>query len=526
MMTNTTSEGRASSGFWILLATILASSMAFIDGSALNVALDALQKDLRATGADLLWIVNAYSLVVAALLLLGGSLGDHLGRKRIFRLGIIIFSVSSMVCGLSPNVGVMIAARAVQGIGGAFMIPGSLAIISASFPQNRVGQAIGTWSSFSTITTIGGPIIGGVLASHGLWRAIFFINVPLAILAIYALTKVPESRDEEASSHMDYPGAVLVALGLAGITYGTIDIGRGYGASVSTFSIVTLMGGLIALVLFVVVEARSPNPMVKLSLFKSRTFSGTNLMTLFLYGALSGALLFLPLNLIQIQGYPADIAGMTFLPFAILLAFLSPFMGRVVDRMGPRLPLIVGPAIVGVAFILLSLPGITSGPSTYWTTFLPGIIGLGVGMGITVAPLTTAVMGAVPSHQAGIASGINNAVSRSAGVIAVAIFGAIALSTFSIALTAHTEPLELPDSAQQALRQEASNLGNAHVPGNLDADTQNEVKQAIQLSFVDMFRRVVYIAAGLAWLSALVSAVLVANPQKKKAAALATASSP
>jgi MFS family permease len=283
------------------------------------------------------------------------------------------------------------------------------------------------------------------------------------------------------------------------------------------------VGGVVALVAFVIVEARSPNPMVKLSLFASRTFSGTNLMTLFLYGALSGAFFFFPLNLLQVQGYPANIAGLTFLPFAILLATLSPIMGRVVDRIGPRLPLIIGPAIVGVAFILLSLPGITSGPSTYWTTYFPGIIALGVGMGITVAPLTTAVMGSVSSHQAGIASGINNAVSRSAGVLAIAIFGAIALSTFSGALVSHTESLGLPDSAQQALRQESSKLGNTHVPEGLDADTQANVQQAIRQSFVDTYRLVDYVAAGLAWLSALVSALLVTNPVKQSAA-LAVAS--
>jgi MFS family permease len=212
-------------GFWVLLATITASSMAFIDGSALNVALNALQQDLRATGVDLLWIINAYLLMLASLILLGGSLGDHFGRNRIFRIGIVVFSASSFVCGIAPSVGVLIAARAVQGVGGALMVPGSLAIISASFPPAQRGGAIGTWSSFATITTILAPALGGILASHGLWRGVFFINLPLALVAVYALRFVPETRDTNAARRLDYPGAALIVLGLAGITYGTIGLG-------------------------------------------------------------------------------------------------------------------------------------------------------------------------------------------------------------------------------------------------------------------------------------------------------------
>jgi EmrB/QacA subfamily drug resistance transporter len=509
MTIRTTSEASTHSGFWILLATILGSSMAFIDGSALNVALDALQKELHATGADLLWVVNAYLLSVAALLLLGGSLGDRFGRKRVFRTGMLIFTASSIVCGLSPSVGILIAARAVQGIGGAFMVPGSLAIISASFPKDRVGQAIGTWSSFSIITTIGGPILGGILASAGLWRAVFFINVPLAVVALYSLTKVSETLDAGAAPHLDYLGTITVALGLAGLTYGAIDLGQTNGIPSGPIPVLALVVGVVALVAFVFIEARSPNPMINLSLFASRTFSGTNLMTFFLYGALSSATVFLALDLIQVQGYPANIAGFTFLPSTLLLATMSSYMGRVVDRIGPRLPLIIGPTIVGIGFILLSLPGITGGPTTYWTTFFPGVMGLGIGMGITVAPLTTAVMGAVSANHAGVASGINNAMARSAQVLAVAIMGAIALTTFSTALGAHTSALTLPEAAQQSLSLEAGKLGNAQVPDTLDVATQASVQEAIKLAFVDTFRRLTYIAAGLAWISALISAVFI-----------------
>src|SRR5262245_5184045 len=363
------------SGRWVLVATITASSMAFIDGAALNVALDALQRDLRATGVDLIWIINGYLLFLASLILLGGSLGDHYGRKRIFRIGIVLFSSASFVCGISPNTTILIAARMVQGVGGALMVPGSLAIISASFGPDERGKAIGTWSSFATITTLVAPALGGFLAGAGLWRAVFFINIPLALLSLYALTKVPETRDEASPRRLDYPGTVLIALGLAGLTYGTIGLAQSNGASAfDPIPLTAVIGGIAAILGFVWVEARSDHPMVPLTLFKQRTFLGTNLDTIFLYGALSGTTLFLPLNLIQVQGYSADLAGLTLLPLLLLLASLSPIMGRLLPRTGPRLPMVLGPVLVGTAFILLSLPGLTNGPADYWTTYFPAII--------------------------------------------------------------------------------------------------------------------------------------------------------
>ena len=509
-MQNVKTEGGrvAQTGNWVLFATILASSMAFIDGSALNVALPALQADLQAGGAELLWIVNAYAVLLAALLLVGGSLGDRLGRKRVFMAGIMVFAAASLACGVAPTTGMLIAARAVQGIGGAFMVPGSLALISASFGADRRGRAIGTWSSFSTITTIIGPALGGFLAQAGLWRAIFFINLPLAVMALAALaSKIPESRDESAPARLDYWGALLVTCGLAGITYGFIEApARGWGAPQI---LVTLIGGAAALIAFVFVEARSDHPMVPLGLFRSRTFSGTNIITLFLYGALSGTLFFLPLNLIQVQGYDPALAGFASLPALLLLTGLSRWAGGLIDRFGPRLPLTVGPAIAGVGLALFVLPGITGGPRDYWTSFFPAITVFGLGMAITVAPLTTAVMGSVPSHRAGVASGVNNAVSRAAGVLAIAVFGAIALLTFGSALAARTSSLDLPAQARAALQTQAANLGNAHPPSGLAPDTAGAVTAAIKLAFVDMFRRIVLIGAGLAWLSALLAAFTV-----------------
>jgi EmrB/QacA subfamily drug resistance transporter len=509
----------------VLLATILASSMAFIDGTALNVALDAIQRGLGASGAELIWIVNAYLLLLAALLLLGGSLGDHFGRNRVFGTGIVLFAGASLVCGFAPTAGVLIAARVVQGVGGALMVPGSLAILTATFPADKRGGAIGTWSAFSTLTTIAGPALGGALASAGLWRGVFFINVPLAVIALTALTRVPETRDEDAPRALDYPGTVLIALGLGGLTYGAIALGQGGGSGTggiggtsTQLDLAILLGGVAALVAFVVVEWRSPHPMVRLTLFRSRTFTGTNLMTFFLYGALSGALFFLPLNLIQVQGYSALLAGFAVLPQALLLMALSPLMGRLVDRVGPWLPLTVGPAIVGVGFVLLALPGVTAGPSAYWYTYLPAILTLGLGMGITVAPLTTAVMGAVPSHQAGVASGVNNAVTRSASVLALAGLGALALFLFAIALAARIAGIALPPGAEQALLAGAAKLGLTPIPPGLDTATQAQVSAAIQGAFVDAFRVVSLVAAGMCFTSALLAGLLVQSRPRALAA--------
>jgi len=495
-------------GRWVLISTILASSMAFIDGSALNVALPALQADLQASGAQLLWIVNAYLLMLAALILVGGSLGDRLGRKRMFMIGISLFLLASLGCGLAPTIDFLIGARVVQGIGGAMMIPGSLAIITVSFGPDQRGRAIGTWSAVTTMVTIAGPVLGGFLADAGLWRGVFLINLPLGIVALLALyLKVPESRDPEASGRIDYPGAVLAALGLAGLTYGFIsapDLGFGdprvYG---------TLIGGVVALVAFVVVEARSDHPMMSLRLFKSRTFSGANLLTLFLYGALNVGILFLSLNLVQAQGYTQSTAGFAFTPFALLLTALSRWAGGLVDRYGPRLPLVVGPALAGLGFLLMSFIGLTNGPSDYWTTFLPGIVVFGVGMGVTVAPLVTAVMGSMATHSAGTASGINNAVARTAGVLAIASVGSVALFGFANALQARTVGIDLSNDARIALQAQAGQLGAASIPAEVAPANVGAVEAAIRLAFVDTFRAVMITCAGLAWLSAIMAALLV-----------------
>ena len=493
-----------STGRWILFATILASSMAFIDGTALNVALPALQRDLGASGTDLLWIVNGYLLFLSALLLIGGALGDAYGRKRVFMGGIALFAGASLACGLAPNALSLIAARAVQGIGAAFMVPGSLSIISASFQDRQRGEAIGTWSAFSTITTVIGPLLGGFLASAGLWRGVFFVNLPLAALALVALHwKVPESRGDAQPASLDWWGTGLVAVGLGALTYGFIAASeRGFADPLAGGS---LLLGSVLLATFVWVESRVERPLVPLRLFQSRVFSSTNLVTLFLYAALTAITFFLPLNLVQVQGYEAREAGLAMVPFALLLALLSRWSGRYADQHGPRGPLILGPLVTGIGFALLAGPGTTQGVSAFWRTFLPGIVAMGVGMGITVAPLTTAVMGAVSERQSGVASGVNNAVSRTAGVLAIAVLGVIALSTFDGALMHRVAALDLSPPARQALAVEAQKFGDAQVPESVDPARAPAVRQAIDLAFVDAFRRVALLCAALAGLSVVVA---------------------
>ena len=495
-------------GRWVLFSTILASSMAFIDASALNVALPALQDDLQANGAQLLWIVNAYLLMLAALILVSGSLGDKLGRKKVFMAGISVFSLASLGCGLTPSVEFLLWARALQGIGGAMMIPGSLAIITAAFDPEHRGQAIGSWAAATTMVTIAGPVLGGFLADAGLWRGVFLINLPIGLTALLVLClKVPESQNQAASPRIDYVGAGLTTVGLMGLTYSFISLPELGLADPRVY--IALIGGIVALVSCLIFEARIQYPMLPLHFFQSRTFSGTNLLTLFLYGALNAGTFFLCLNLIQAQGYSQSIAGLADMPFALLLAGMSPWAGSLADHYGPRVPLIIGPTLAGVGFLLLARVGLTHGPEEYWTTFFPGILVFGLGMAITVTPLTTAVMSSAPTHYAGTASGINNAVARTAGALAIAMVGSIALMTFSSELAHQTVDLHLSTKVQTALHAGASQFGHVIDLPKLSPEMADAIETAVKLAFVNTFQRVMLICAGLAWLSAVMAALLI-----------------
>jgi EmrB/QacA subfamily drug resistance transporter len=485
--------------------------MAFIDGTVVNVALPALQANLNATIVDVQWVIEAYSLLLTAFLLVGGSLGDHYGRRCVFLIGVTLFAFASAWCGLAANIGQLIVARAAQGFGAALLVPGSLAIISSSFPENERGRAIGTWSGFSAITTAIGPVMGGWLVEHFSWRAVFFINIPIAVLVILiSLWRVPESSDKE-SAGIDWWGATLGALGLGALVYGLIESSRlGF---TNRWVIAALVAAAILLAVFLILEARLPNPMLPLTLFRSRTFIGANLLTFLLYGALGGTLFFLPLNLIQVQHYSATAAGAAFLPFIMIIFLLSRWAGGLVEKYGPKIPLVAGPLIAALGFALFMLPGVGGG---YWQKFFPAVVILGTGMAVSVAPLTTTVMNSVAANRVGIASGVNNAVARGAGLLAIAVLGIVMLHSFNHALDRRLTDENVPARAWQSLQTQRTKLAAASLPQEFDEMTKQIVGQMIAESFVRAFRLVMAIGATLAAVSAIVAWVLIGTPAQKE----------
>jgi EmrB/QacA subfamily drug resistance transporter len=487
---------------WVLAATILGSGMASIDGTAVNVALPTLQRSLHATAADLQWVIEGYSLFLASLILVGGSLGDRLGRRRVFGAGILVFTAASCACGLAPNVGILIAARCVQGFGAAFLVPGSLAIISASFDPARRGKAIGTWSGFSAITTAIGPVLGGWLAQTVSWRAVFFINLPIAAVTLFLSNRhVPESRDEDATGPIDWLGALLVTGALGGVVFALIEAGSaGFGSPLVAG---TLIGGIVLFAAFVVAESRSAAPMVPLGIFRSRPFTGANLLTLLLYGALGGALYFLPFDLQQVQKYSPAAAGAAFVPFPIIIFSLSRWAGGLVPRYGAKLLLIVGPIVTGIGMALFAVPGIGG---SYWTTFFPAVVVLSLGMALVITPLTTTVMNALPTHESGVASGVNNAVSRAAGLLAIAVLGLVVATTFASSLDSRLSALHVAPSVKAAVYAQRSKYVDAPVPAGVTSGEKARIERALQESYVSAFRVCMLLAAVLAAGSALLSA--------------------
>ena len=492
------------SGRWVLAATILASGMAFIDGTVVNVALPALQSNFNATAVDLQWIIEAYSLLLSAFVLVGGSLGDHYGRRRIFLVGVAIFASASAACGLTGDIRQLIVARALQGFGAALLIPGSLSIISSSFSENERGRAIGTWSGLSAITTGIGPVIGGWLIEHVSWRAVFFINLPLALLVILiALRHVAETSDKE-NTRVDWLGAILAATGLGALVYGLIESSRIGFADRSVVFVLISAGAL--LIIFLFVEARISQPMLPLTLFRGRRFTGANLLTFLLYAALGGTLFFLPLNLIQIQHYSATAAGAALLPFILIISFLSRWSGGLVVRYGAKLPLIVGPLIAALGYLLFMRASVGG---SYWTNFFPPILILGLGMAVSVAPLTTTVMNSVAQNRAGLASGVNNAVARTAGLLAIAVLGIVMLQVFNDRLDRRLAEMKLPASVSQSLQSNRDKLADMVVPQDQDPATQQMIRRAIDEAFLSGFRAVMAIGAALAVGSAVTALILI-----------------
>jgi EmrB/QacA subfamily drug resistance transporter len=483
--------------------------MAFIDGTVVNVALPALQAAFHATVVDVQWVVESYGLFLAALILAGGSMGDVFGRRKIFLLGVAIFAVASAGCGIAASVQQLNLARSIQGLGAALLVPGSLSIISTSFDEKNRGQAIGTWSGFTAITTAIGPVLGGWLVEHASWRWVFFLNLPLAAAVIaISLWSIPETRSATAK-HVDWAGAFLATLGLGGLVSGFIESAHlGWR---SPLVLGSLIGGTGCLAAFLFVETRTAAPMLPLTLFHSRTFSGANLLTLLLYAALGIFFFLFPMNLIQVQGYSTTAAGAAMLPMILLMFLLSRWSGGLVARHGPTRPLMMGPLIAASGFALFALP---SAGGSYWRTFFPAMVVLGFGMAVTVAPLTTVVMNSVSQDRAGAASGINNAVSRLAGVLAIAVLGIVMLMAFDRRLSDSLSRLSIPGTALQEIQQNRIKLAALPVPSGLDAVTQAALKEAIKAAFIFGFRVVISVCVGLAVASAAVAWAMIPNESR------------
>ena len=491
---------------WILAATILGSSMAFIDSTVVNVALPAIQVSFHATVVDVQWVVESYGLFLGALILAGGSLGDLFGRRLVFVTGVAIFAAASLACGIAASIHQLIIARSIQGVGAALLVPGSLAIISTSFDEKSRGHAIGTWSGFTAITTAVGPVLGGWLVEHASWRWAFFINLPIAaVVMAISFLRIPESRST-ATARIDWAGALLATFALAGLVSGFLEsVNLGWSNSLVFESLIVGFGCLIALVF---VEACVISPMVPLTLFKSRSFSGANLLTLFLYAAIGIFFFLLPLNLIQVQRYSATAAGAAILPLILLMFLLSRWAGGLVARYGPRGPLTIGPLITAMGFVLFALPSVGN---SYWRSFFPALIVLGFGMTVTVAPLTTVVMNSVDQDRVGTASGINNAVARVAGVLAIAVLGIVMVKAFGSRLNHSLDHLSVPSGMLQKLQSDEIRLAGLQAPAALDPATRAAIQEMIGDAFVFGFRVVMLICAGLAVLSAAVAARMISK---------------
>jgi EmrB/QacA subfamily drug resistance transporter len=408
-------------GRWVLLATVLGSGLAMLDATVVNIAVRAIGEDFDASFAALQWTLGAYTLTLASLILLGGALGDRYGRRRVFVVGVVWFAAASALCGLAPDVETLIAARALQGVGGALLTPGSLAILSATFDQRDRAAAIGAWSGLGGVAGAVGPFVGGWLVEAVSWRAVFLVNLPLSALVVaVALRHVPESSDPRAVHRLDIPGTVLAAAGLGALTYALVAAGE-EGASPRT--VTAGAAGVLALAVFVAVERRSPSPLVPPDLFASRQFTAANVVTFAVYAALGGVFFLLVLHLQVVAGFTPLAAGAALLPVTGVMLLLSARMGRLAQRIGPRLPMTAGPLVAATGLLLT----LRIGPgASYWRDVVPAVVVFGLGLSIMVAPLTATVLGAASQRHAGVASGVNNAVARAAGLLAVAVLPAAA----------------------------------------------------------------------------------------------------
>jgi EmrB/QacA subfamily drug resistance transporter len=499
---------------WVLAATVLGSTIAYIDESVVNVALPAIETNLGTALAAMQWVVNAYTLCMAAFLLTGGTAGDRFGRRAVFLTGVALFAIASVGCGFAPDIVSLIAARGVQGVGAALLIPSSLAIIGDAFDERERGKAIGIWSGFAAIATGIGPLLGGWLVDHWSWREIFLINPVLAVPTLWIMWRhVPESRDSASQGDLDWRGAALALGSLGLLVYGLIAASSlGWRASAVLGS---LAGGTALLVAFIWQEGRSPAPMLPLGWFRSRGFAGVNLLTFLLYGALGGAFFFLPFALIQAHGYSVTTAGAAFLPFTIVLGTLSRWSGGLLDRFGAHWPLTAGPIVAAVGLALLALPDTHSG---YWMTFVVPMTTLGLGMAVTVAPLTTSVINAVDADQTGTASGVNNAVASVASLLVIAVLGTVATGVYDHSLDWHLANLGTSAEVKAAVNQIRGRLIGLGGPAAVPANARQIVQSVITDSVVQTIRLIMVITAGMALVGALCAGLLVGQGEKEQPA--------
>lgn len=493
----------------LLFATISAASMAYVGSTALNIALPAIQIDLDARGADLLWISNSYIIVQASLLVVFGSLADRFGRNHVCMLGILIFGIASLIAGAAPTVDVLILARFAQGTGSAMIIPCTLAIVSAHFSGDRHGWGIGIWSAFTLFSSGLGPFIGGVLTEMGMWRLIFYVQIPFGLSAAWVLWRyVRETYSKDSVPIMGWLSALLITLSLLGLTHGFLEAPQlGFGHP----SIQLSLGfGIVSLLFFILVETHE-HARELLALFRVRTFTGGNLALLLLYCAVGPILIYIPLNMIQIQGYSESFVGLAVLPMTVLMLVSSAFIGGIVDRYGPRRPIVVGHALTFLAFVLLAMVGATGGQHDYWRTFFLPVCLVGMGLGTTLAPLTVAVMESVEETKAGVASGISNTLSRVGQVLSVAVMGGFVLSIFTSALLNDSNVRELPAAARDQLEIASVDLGETAVPPALTPSQKAEVHAAIRNAHVAAYNVLIWVSAAFCLMSGIISWLMISN---------------
>lgn len=493
---------KSTAGKLILLTTILASGLAFLDTSTTNIALPTIQAKFGATVGGLQWILTGYSLSLASLLLISGSLGDRFGRKKIFNLGIIFFIFTSLASSLAQNVGQLTIFQILQGAAAALMIPQSLAIINTSFERIGRGKAIGIWAGMAGALSAMGPLAGGFLVQHFGWPSIFLINIPLGLIALFCSWKFVPANTEQRSESVHWSHTLLIILGLAGLTYGLIKAPElSWG---NPMVIATVAGGIISLIIFGFIQKRSKSPLLPLNIFSSSTVLGSNLVTLLVYFGLAGMIFLLTLNFQQVQGYSPSITGLALLPDILIITFFSGLGGKLADTYGARPLMIIAPLIVGASFALLALPG---SHANFWLTFLPIEIIFGLGMACLIAPLTKSAL-AVPPQYSGAASGANNAVSRIAGLLAVAVMGMVVISIFQTSFSKKIDTAEIKDADQQELLAQSNKMAGLTIPASLNQNEKTAAETAIKDSFIHGFRWAMiimaimaFIAGGISWLT-------------------------